>query len=77
MLHTVSRKANWSGHILRKNCLLKLATEGKVEVTGRRGRKRKQLLEDLTETRRYWQLKVGTLDRPPSRTDWEEAMELS
>jgi len=33
------RKANWIGHILRRNCLLKQAIEGKIkdgiEVTGR------------------------------------------
>ena len=25
------RKANWIGHILRRNCLLRHVTEGKVE----------------------------------------------
>jgi len=34
------REANWIGHILRKNCLLKHIIEGKIggrtEVTGRR-----------------------------------------
>ena len=47
------RKANWIGHYLRRNCLLKHAMEGKIEesiaVTGRRGRRRKQLLVDLKE----------------------------
>jgi len=37
------RKADWIGHILRRNCLLKHVTEGKIEgrieVTGRRGRR--------------------------------------
>jgi hypothetical protein len=37
------RKANWIGHILRGNCLLKHMIEGKmegkIEVTGRRGRR--------------------------------------
>ena len=28
--------------------------EGRIEVMGRRGRRRKQLLDDLKETRRYW-----------------------
>ena len=28
------RKANWIGHILRKNCLLKYVIEGKVELKG-------------------------------------------
>ena len=54
-------KANYIGHILRRNCLLKHATEGKIEgiicITGRRGRRCKQLLDDLKETRRHWKLK--------------------
>jgi len=39
------RKANYIGHILHGNCLLRYVTEGKVEgsigVTGRRGRRSK------------------------------------
>jgi hypothetical protein len=32
ILHTVKRrKANWIGHILRRNCLLKHFIEGKIE----------------------------------------------
>jgi hypothetical protein len=58
ILHTIKgRKANWIGHLLRRNCLLKHAIEGKlegrIEMTGRRGRRRKQLLDDLKEKRRY------------------------
>jgi hypothetical protein len=35
IVHTIKiRKANWIGHILRKNCLLKHVIEGKIE--GRR-----------------------------------------
>jgi hypothetical protein len=46
MLHTIKRrKTNWIGHILRRNCLLKHVIErkleGRVEMTGRRGRRRK------------------------------------
>jgi hypothetical protein len=45
------RKANWIGHILRRNCLLQRVIEGKIkegiEVTGRRGRRRRKLLDDL------------------------------
>jgi hypothetical protein len=26
------RKANWMGHILRRNCLLELVIEGRIEV---------------------------------------------
>jgi len=45
------RKANWIGHILRRNSLLQQVIEGKIkegiEVTGRRGRGRRKLLDDL------------------------------
>jgi hypothetical protein len=55
VLHTAKRwKANWIGHILRRNCLLKHDFEGKIEgrieVTARRGRRSKQLLDDLKGT---------------------------
>ena len=47
------KKATWIVHILRRNCLVRHITEGKIEgeleVTVRRGRKRKQLLDDLTK----------------------------
>jgi hypothetical protein len=73
ILHTIKRrKANWIGHILGRNCLLKHVIEGKIEVrieaTGRRGRRRKQLLDDLTEKRRYWKLNEEALDRTLWRT---------
>jgi hypothetical protein len=52
ILHEIRKwKANWIVHILRRNCLLKEVIEGKIqgriEVTRRRGRRRKQLLDDL------------------------------
>ena len=52
ILHEIRKqKANWIGHILRRNCLLKQIIEGKIkgqiEVTRRRGRRRKKLLDDL------------------------------
>jgi hypothetical protein len=37
-------------------------------MTGRRGRRRKQLLDDLKEKRRYWKLKGEALDRTLWRT---------
>jgi hypothetical protein len=54
ILHTVKRrKANWVGHILRRNCLLKHVIDGKIggriEVTRRRGRRRKQLLDHISK----------------------------
>jgi hypothetical protein len=30
IIHTIKRKANWMGHTLRKNCLLKHAIGGKI-----------------------------------------------
>jgi hypothetical protein len=68
ILHEISkRKANWIGHILRRNCLLHEVTEGKIkggiEVTGRRGRRRRTLLDDLKERRGYCHLKEKALDR--------------
>ena len=61
------RKANWIIHILRRNCLLQRVTEGKIkggmEVTGRRGRRRVKLLDDLKERRGYCHLKEEALDR--------------
>jgi hypothetical protein len=62
ILHEISkRKANWINHILRRNCLLRQVIEGKIkggiEVTGRRGRRRKKLLDGLKERRGYSHLK--------------------
>ena len=62
ILHEISkRKANWIGHILRRICLLQRVIEGKIkggiEVTGRRGRRRRKLLNDLKERRGYSHLK--------------------
>jgi len=52
VLHEIrKRKANWIGYILRRNCLLRRVIEGKIkggiEVTRRRGRRRRKLLDDL------------------------------
>jgi hypothetical protein len=50
ILHRIKRKkANWIGHVLLRNCLLKHIFEATIEVTGRQGRKGKQLLDDLQE----------------------------
>jgi hypothetical protein len=45
--------------------------EGRREMTGRRGRRRKQLLDDLKEKRGYWKLKEEALDRTVWRTRFE------
>jgi hypothetical protein len=68
ILHEIRKwKANWIGHILRRNCLLQRVIGGKIkggiEITGRRGRKRRKLLDDLKERRGYSHLKEEALDR--------------
>ena len=68
ILHEIrKRKTNWIGHILRRNCLLQRVTEGKIqggiEVTGRQGRRRRMLLDDLKERRGYSHFKEEALDR--------------
>jgi hypothetical protein len=78
VLHTIRRrKANWTGHILRRNCLLKHITEGKIRGTRRRGRRRKQLLGDRKEARRYWKLKEEAQDRTLWRTQFGRGYGLS
>ena len=61
------RKANRIGHISRRNCLRKHVIagkrEGRIEVTGRLGGRRKQLLDDLKGTRGCWKLQEEALDR--------------
>jgi hypothetical protein len=42
----------------------------KYRVTGRRGRRRKQLLEELKENRGYWKLKDEALENPLSKRLW-------
>ena len=68
ILHTIRKwKANWFGHILRRNCLLKQVIKGKIkgeiEVTRRQGRRRKKLLDELKDRRGYSHLKEEALDR--------------
>jgi hypothetical protein len=60
------RKANWIGHILRINYLLRQVIEGKIgglEVTGRRGGRHRKLLDDLKVSRGYSVLEEEALDR--------------
>jgi hypothetical protein len=51
------RRASWIGQILHSNCLLKHDIVGKLETTGARERRRKQLLDDLIEDARTWMTK--------------------
>jgi len=68
ILHEIRQwKANWIGHILRRNCLLQPVIEGKIqggiEVTGKGGRRHRKLLDDHKEKRGYCHLKEEALDR--------------
>jgi hypothetical protein len=68
ILHEISKfKANCIGNILHRNRLLEQVIEGNIkggiEVTGGRGRRRRKLLDDLTERRGYSHLREEALDR--------------
>jgi len=64
---TKRRKANWIGHIFHTNCFLKHVIEGKIdgriEVTGRRGRRSKLLIDNLKKKMGYCKLKDEAIDR--------------
>ena len=51
---------------MRRSYFLKHIIEGKIEgrmeVAGRKGRRSKQLLDDLKEEKGYWKMKEETLD---------------
>jgi len=55
--HNKQRKTNWTGHMFRRNCLLKHFIAGKAEGMGIRGKRLKQLLNKLKERRIYWKWK--------------------
>ena len=68
ILHEIRKqKANWIGHILCRNCLLKQVMDGKIKgemkVTRRQRRRYKKLLDDLKDRRRHSHLKEEALDR--------------
>jgi len=82
ILHEIiKRKANWIGHILRRNCLLQRVIEGKIkmgiEVTGRRRIRRRKLLDDFKDRRGYTHLKEEALNRTVWTAGLEEALDLS
>jgi hypothetical protein len=47
------RKANWIGHSLRRNCLLKHVIEGEIEEKVRRGKTRCKQLEEEEDASSY------------------------
>jgi hypothetical protein len=67
ILHEIGKwKVKWISHILRRNCLQQRVIEGKIkaglEVTGRPGRRRRKLLDDLKDRRGYSHMKEEALD---------------
>jgi hypothetical protein len=48
-----------------------------IEVTGRRGRRYRKLLDDLKERGGYSHLKEKAVDRPKCELDLLEALDLS
>jgi hypothetical protein len=77
ILHEIQkRKANWIGHILRRNCLLKqvieLKIKGEMEMTVRR----KKLLAELKDKRGYSHLKEEALDRTMWRNRFGRSFRL-
>ena len=51
--------------------------KGQIEVTRRRGRRRKKLVDDLKDRRGYCQLKEEALDRTMWRTVFGRGLDLS
>jgi hypothetical protein len=73
MSYTIKRRnAHWVGDILQINCLRKHVIErkieGRIEVTGRQGRRRKELLDDVKEKRGYCKSKEEALGPAMWRT---------
>jgi hypothetical protein len=68
ILNQISKRTvTWSGHVLLRKCLLRQVIHGKIkgriEVTGKRGRRRRKLLGEFKERREYSHLKEDALDR--------------
>ena len=65
---------------MRRNCLLQRVSEekikGGIEVTGRRGRRRRKVLGDLKERRGYSHLKEEALDRTMWRAGFKTGFGL-
>ena len=77
IIHTVKkRKAIWIGQILFGNWLLEQVFEGKMEgmIDGTRsqGRRRRQLLDGLKQTRCFWKFEEEALER----SLWRNKLEI-
>jgi len=74
-------KANWIGHSLHRKFLLKHVLEGKrverIDVNRRRGRKRKQQLNDVKEKRGYWKWREEMQFELAGELEVKDALDLS
>jgi hypothetical protein len=71
------RKADVIGRILHRNFLVKHVIEAKIEVTRRRERIRKQLLDEFKEKRGYCELKEEALNGSQRSARMEQGVDLS
>ena len=60
------RKRNYLGHLLRKNCLLKVVLEGIVNGKKVRGRRRYQMIDNIRINRLY----ADTKRKAEKRVEW-------
>ena len=58
-------------------CLLKHRIKGEIELTERRGRTHKQLLDCINDMRRYWKRHKEALDRTLGELAVEVSVDLS
>ena len=54
---------NWVGHFLRKNCVFHYVIEGQMTEVKGIERRKTQLLDDLRNRTKYWELKEEADDR--------------
>ena len=71
VLKIILKKGSNLGQILPRNCLLKHVIEWRIDGMVKRERRRKQLLDDLKETRGCWKMKEETLGRFVENSLWK------
>jgi hypothetical protein len=72
ILHTIKRmSSDWIWQTLLRNCLLKHVFEERIERTGRRGRRHKQLPDYFKEKTKVLEFK----EEAQARCVWEMALE--
>jgi hypothetical protein len=76
LLTIKQRKAKWIRHILPRKLLQKHVIQGIMEGTKRQKRRRKRLLDNAKETRRYWKQKQEATDRTLWRIHLEVGKDL-